>query len=239
MEAHTTDSRPLVTTSGKVRGIKPTESGGRIKSHGTRHEDTVHLDRTNNWHSQPASHPADIVCQRLLLDTEDHKNTTLRSTKLETQRQEAARRPRLTKSNTSCSVDDSHRVYIATGTSRIPNIFCDDMFIILPGNSKFTLRRCQYDTASDVNIISYSAWRSLNISAVATFCQVEGLGGEVSLHGSVNFSWRLRSDVTRKLEKTYTDTFYILPPDQKVTFDCIIGRVWIQNHKRVFQRLLE
>ena len=238
MEVHTANSCQLVAGPKDVLETERTRSGGGSQLSSTTYQDNMQ-GHSDDLRSQAASHPPEITIQQLMLDTEEQRYTVSRSSKIETERRKAAHRPALTKSNTSFLVDGSLRVYIATGTSSIPNIFCDDMFIILPGRSKFTLRRCQYDTASDVNIISYSAWRSLNIPAVATFCQVEGLGGEVNLHGSVNFSWRLRSDLTRKLEKTYPDTFYILPPDQKVTFDCIIGRVWIQNNKKVFQRLLE
>ena len=125
-----------------------------------------------------------------------------------------------------------------------PNIFLDAMLIHVPCKDKAAApstmcRRCLFDTGADLNVMSYSAWKDLRLPVEAGGCLLEGIGGSVNVPGFVRLKWSFQFETTKQQERRiYSDIFYVLPTEHEGHFDCVIGWQFIQQHPKLFIKLI-
>lgn len=123
------------------------------------------------------------------------------------------------------------------------NSFIIDVFFEASGDSQrsqaptTTSRRCLLDTGADLNLITADALKGLQFDLQSIHRQqLRGLAGTAEILNTIGVDWHLKRscDLLRLGRLNRSTMFHVVDPKQKCTFDCVLGRPWIEQNKLTF-----
>jgi hypothetical protein len=98
------------------------------------------------------------------------------------------------------------------------------------------MKRVLLDTGSDLNLISDTAFRDLNVHMRSGSKAVHSLAGASCIAGDTTLKWSFL-DAPSFSESEYQDNFSVLARSEAPGFDCLLGHPWIAAHFDVFTAL--
>jgi hypothetical protein len=93
-------------------------------------------------------------------------------------------------------------------------------------------RRCLIDTGADVNMITLNSLEGLQCSVQPFSGCVHGAGGRAEVVAIAKLNWHLKSRFAPAVVggADSLDDFVVVDPTTPYSFDCVLGRPWIQKH---------
>lgn len=97
-------------------------------------------------------------------------------------------------------------------------------------------RRCLIDTGADVNMITLNSLEGLKCTVQPLSGCVHGAGGSAEVVALAKLNWHLKSRFSHAVDGCADplDDFVVVDPTTPYSFDCVLGRPWIQKHIFVF-----
>jgi hypothetical protein len=100
-----------------------------------------------------------------------------------------------------------------------------------------TSRRCLLDTGADLNLITADALEGLqfNVQPIPGQ-QLRGLAGTTDIINTISVGWNLSRDCDplRRGRLNRSTMFEVIDPTEDCTFDCVLGRPWIEQNMLIF-----
>jgi hypothetical protein len=98
------------------------------------------------------------------------------------------------------------------------------------------MKRVLLDTGSDLNLISDTAFRDLNLQLRLQSEAVRSLAGASSIAGETTLRWSFL-DAPPFSKSDFQDNFSVLASSEAPVFDCLLGHPWIAGHFDIFTAL--
>ena len=109
--------------------------------------------------------------------------------------------------------------------------------------TRLNTRIALLDTGADFNLISYDAFKELNLPIKPCNDVVRSIAGNSQLIGKVEIDWHFRPSnyptVPAPRIAVHSAIFWVLSQDEDPCFDCILGWPWIDSNIDLFKSIID